>query len=129
MPPPSKLVVVVDDDPDVRKVVAAYLSDVGVELAFFAEGKSAIAAMGVRPPDLVCLDLLLPDVSGFSISEQMKKNATLANVPILMMSARGSVADRAHAEELGVTQFLQKPFRRAPFQKLIRALLELPSVP
>jgi two-component system chemotaxis response regulator CheY len=74
-------------------------------------------------PDLVCLDLTLPDVSGYDVCEYIRGQSELAGLPVLMISARGTLLDRAQAEEVGADGYLTKPFTQEEFVQQVLRLL------
>ena len=114
---------VVEDHPDARALVRTYLLGMGVEVVDVAEGRSAIRQLESWPPDLVCLDLMLPELSGFEVCEFMRAHPVLKEVPILIMSARAKPMDRAFAEEVGATAYLVKPFKRSEFSRAVNACM------
>jgi DNA-binding response OmpR family regulator len=118
-----KCALLVEDDPPLRKLVAGYLKLLSFTVVEAADGKKAMTALGEQPYDLICLDLMLPESSGYDVLEFIRKQG-LAKVPVLMMSARSLPEDRAQAEELGATLYLIKPFTRSDFTKAIKAVLE-----
>jgi two-component system OmpR family response regulator len=114
---------VVEDHPDARALVRAYLLSMGLEVVDVAEGRSAIRILEQLRPDLVCLDLMLPELSGFEVCEYMRSRADLKEVPILVMSARAKPMDRAFAEEVGATTYLIKPFKRSDFSRAVNTCI------
>jgi len=116
-------VLVVEDHPDARALVRTYLLAMGVEVVDVAEGRSAIGVLQSSTPDLVCLDLMLPELSGFEVCEYMRSQPSLGKVPILVMSARAKPMDRAFAEEVGATAYLIKPFKRSEFCRAVNLCL------
>ena len=113
----------VEDDPTFRELIHYYLSDLGLEVVAVAEGRAALTWLATQTPDLVCLDLMLPETSGYEVCEQLKASARHRFTPVLMMSARGLPMDRAHAEEVGADAYLVKPFTRAEFIATAQGLL------
>ena len=114
---------VVEDHPDARALVRTYLLAMGLEVVDVAEGRSAIRVLKIDRPDLVCLDLMLPELSGFEVCEFMRSNPELRDIPILVMSARAKPMDRAFAEEVGATAYLIKPFKRSEFSRAVNACI------
>jgi len=110
---------VVEDHPDARALVRTLLKAMGVDVVDVAEGRSALRSLETFRPDLVCLDLMLPELSGFEVCEFMRSRPELRDVPILVMSARARPMDRAFAEEVGATAYLVKPFKRAEFTRAV----------
>ncbi len=114
---------VVEDHPDARALVRTYLVAMGAQVVDVAEGRSAIRQLESSPPDLVCLDLMLPELSGYEVCEFMRAHPTLKDVPILIMSARAKPMDRAFAEDVGATAYLVKPFKRSDFSRAVSACM------
>jgi CheY-like chemotaxis protein len=120
---------VVEDHPDARALVRTLLKAMDVEVVDVAEGRSALRQLETFRPDLVCLDLMLPELSGFEVCEFMRSRPDLRDVPILVMSARARPMDRAFAEEVGATWYLVKPFKRADFTRAVnRCIARVSSV-
>ena len=115
----ARKALVVEDHPDARALVRTYLMAMGLEVVDVAEGRSAIRVLQASRPDLVCLDLMLPELSGFEVCEFMRARPELRDVPILVMSARAKPMDRAFAEEVGATAYLVKPFKRSEFSRAV----------
>jgi DNA-binding response OmpR family regulator len=118
-----KTVLVVEDNPDLRQAIIAELSEMGLDYCEAGDARSAIEQLIIRRPDLACLDLVLPELSGFELCEFIRRSPVLGNVPILMMSGRSLPEDRALAEEAGASAYLPKPFTLEQFGRAVRALL------
>jgi two-component system chemotaxis response regulator CheY len=114
---------VVDDDPDIRKVIGTYLGRMGFTVSFAADGRAAMKQLDAGRPTLLCIDLMLPESSGYDICDHVRASPTLQGLPILMISARTMPDDRARAEELGVKRYLAKPFTQAQFVSLVKETL------
>ncbi len=114
---------VVDDDPDIRRIISAILSRLGFSVSQAADGREAIKRLDAARPSLLCLDLMLPESSGFDVCEHVLKAPPLSGLPILMVSARDMPDSRAVAEELGVHSYLIKPFTQAEFIASVKALM------
>ncbi len=116
-------VLLVEDDPLFRALIRDHLCDLGLTVVEAGEGRTAIFQLQRLAPVLVCLDLMLPAVSGLQICETIRATPSTRQVPILMMSARSSPQDRAHAEEAGASGYLVKPFTRDDLIGEIKRLL------
>jgi DNA-binding response OmpR family regulator len=114
---------VVEDDPALRRMVSAYLKAMNISTIEAPDGRSALRELAGKVPDVICLDLMLPELSGFDLCEHIRREPQLRDVPVLIMSARGFPEDRAAAEEVGASAYLVKPFTRAQFSGQIDALL------
>lgn len=118
---------VVDDDPEIRKLIVLYMERLGFSVTTAADGRSAIKKLGEARPTLLCLDLMLPESSGYDVCEHVLKTPPLKGLPILMISARTMPEDRAMAEELGVVKYLFKPFTQAQFAAAVKEALAAPA--
>lgn len=114
---------VVDDDPDIRKLIATILGRLGFTVTQASDGRDAIRRLDANKPSLLCLDLMLPESSGFDVCEHINNTPALSGLPILMISAREMPDSRAMAEELGVTKYLVKPFTQAEFIAGVKEVL------
>ena len=116
----SVKILVVDDDENLRRLVAAYLESEGYEVDQAADGPSGIAAVEKGGPQLVLLDLMLPGMSGLEVARQIRaKRAT----PILMLTARGSEDDMLRGFEAGTDDYLVKPFSPKVLVARVKAVL------
>ncbi len=100
-------VLVVDDDPTVREVVLSYLKAETYEVCEAADGETALAMITEDPPDLIVLDVMLPGVDGLEVCRQVRART---DIPVIMLTALGSEADRVVGLELGADDYLTKPF-------------------
>lgn len=120
----TKTALVVDDDPEIRKLLAASMERLGFSVTQAADGRTAIKKLGEQRPTILCVDLMLPESSGYDVCEHVQKSPTLQGLPIVMVSARTMPEDRAQAEELGVRAYLAKPFTQSELRQAIAAALE-----
>ena len=121
---PTKRVLVVEDDPSTRRLLHEHLKRLGFEVVLAPEGRTAIAALDSQRFDLVCLDLMLPELSGYDLCEHIRKTHPPESLPILMLSGRALPEDRAHAEEVGASGYLIKPFAAAELKRWVRQLTD-----
>ncbi len=118
-------VLVVDDDPTVREVVATYLRRDGLEVLEAADGPAALEADAAFAPDLVVLDLMLPGLDGLEVFRRMR--ARRGGVPVVMLTARGDEADRVLGLEVGADDYVAKPFSPRELVLRVQALLRRAS--
>jgi CheY-like chemotaxis protein len=116
-------VLVVEDDPALRRLVVGYLNAMNFKVLEASDGRSGIERLKEHKPDLLCLDLMLPESSGYDVCEFVRSHEPTRDLPIMMMSARTLPEDRAHAEEVGANAYLTKPFTRAQFTQQIKDML------
>ncbi len=100
-------ILVVEDDATVRDVVARYLERDGHQVTALDRGSDAVAVVGRLDPDLIILDLMLPDVNGIDLCRQLRRTSP---VPIIMVTALGEEADRVLGLEVGADDYVTKPF-------------------
>lgn len=118
----EKRVLVIEDEPNISTALSFILSRNGWQVDVSADGQSAIGTMRDDPPDLLILDLMLPGISGFDVLRSVREAEGTRDLPVLMLTAKGQIADRAEAERLGVNRFMTKPFSNAD---VIAAVQEL----
>src|ERR1051326_6961391 len=94
-------VLIVDDDPDIIRLVSYNLSQAGFEPVVANTGRQALQIIQARPPDLVILDLMLPDVDGVEVCRSVRSYEASARIPIIMLTARTEEIDRVIGFELG----------------------------
>ena len=126
--PSEREALVVEDDPDARRLLVACLRRLGLQVSEAATAREAVALLERSTPDLLCLDLRLPDASGFSVCEHVRRTPRLRDVPVLVISALGQPIDRAQAHAAGADDYLTKPFRAAALADSVRELLALSAV-
>ncbi|MGC4121434.1 MAG: response regulator [Myxococcales bacterium] len=116
-------ILVVEDDPPLRRLARVTLESMGLQVDEVSSGKNAIRHLETKTPALVCLDLMLPEISGFDVCDHMRRTPRLSKVPVLVMSTRTHPVDRAYAEEAGATGYITKPFKIDEFLGEVRRLL------
>ncbi len=103
-------IAVVDDEPDILELVSLHLRKNHFRVREFADGSSFIKYLDSEIPDLVVLDLMLPDADGFEICKYMKRKKDLSHVPIVMLTAKRKETDTVLGLELGADDYVRKPF-------------------
>jgi two-component system chemotaxis response regulator CheY len=129
MAAPTRRALVVEDDPEVRKLVRKSLERLDFGVTEARTGKEAMDLLAKSELDLVCLDLMLPEQSGYEICEHIRRTVGLRHVPVLVISARALPEDRAHAEEVGADAYLIKPFSFADFTTKVTTLMKARGQP
>ncbi len=115
-------ILVVDDEASVVEVVSLYLKRDGFAVRVARDGREALAAVDEKAPDLIVLDLMLPEVDGLSILNKLRSNPE-TDVPIIMLTARGQEVDRIYGLELGADDYVTKPFSPAELAARVKAVL------
>lgn len=118
----SKHVVLVEDELNIAEAIRFLLSNEGWRVETIANGVTAVDIIRKAAPDLVMLDVMLPGKSGFEILHDLRNDPACANLPILMLTARGQARDREMAEKAGVSRFMTKPFSNSEMLEAVREL-------
>lgn len=121
--PARPTILLVEDDPILRAQIKEHLEESTFRVLIAASARAAYDQLASVTPDLVILDLVLPDSSGYEVCEHIRNDPKTRDVPVLVVSARLLPSNRAQAEEAGATAFLPKPYQRRELMKQLRALL------
>jgi len=116
-------ILVVDDEPDLLELVRVNLAQAGYAVETATTGSEALAQLRRGPPDLVVLDLMLPDVSGTEICRQLRADPELGRLPVIMLTAKSDEVDRVVGLELGADDYVTKPFSPRELMLRVRAVL------
>lgn len=103
-------ILAVDDEPEITDLIRYHLTRAGYEVDTAANGWEALAAIQQNRPDLMLLDLMLPDLDGFGVCEILRREAATATIPIVIISAWASPDSRNLGLELGALDYITKPF-------------------
>ena len=114
---------VVEDDADIAALIDRYLQKAGYTTDVVHSGRDVVAQVRRRVPDVLVLDLMLPDIDGFEICRALRSDRTTAAVPIIMVTAKAEESDRIGGLELGADDYLTKPFSPNELVARVRALL------
>jgi DNA-binding response OmpR family regulator len=115
-------ILVVDDDPVILRLIEVNLDLEGFEVVTANRGEDAIAKVRETSPDLILLDLMMPEMSGWEIAERLQQDDKAGRIPLVLLSARTQDEDRRRGEELGVAGYVTKPFDPAELVATIRKL-------
>jgi DNA-binding response OmpR family regulator len=118
----DRRVLLIEDEPNIIEAIRFILSRDGWRVDTHSDGKSALEAIRARSPDLVILDVMLPNRSGYDILNDLRSDEATRELPVLMLTARGQKKDRELAERLGVNRFMTKPFSNGEMLDTVREL-------
>jgi len=118
--PADKRVLLIDDDERLNALLTKYLSRFGFAVRAATHPEQGLRALRSDPPDVVILDVMLPDVDGFTVCRKIRESS---RVPIVMLTARGDVTDRIVGLELGADDYLPKPFEPRELLARMQAIL------
>jgi phosphate regulon transcriptional regulator PhoB len=116
-------VLVVEDEPDIRDLVVFHLEREGFRTRTARNGADALRQVKASPPDLVVLDLMLPELDGLEVCRRLRGDPATASIPVIMLTARGEEVDRVVGLELGADDYVAKPFSPKELMARVRAVL------
>lgn len=123
MSEPISRILVVEDESDIAALVAFQLTHAGFRVRTAATGREALRAVEAEPPDLVVLDLMLPELSGIEVLKTLRSRKETRNTPVIVLTARGEERDRLEGFELGADDYVAKPFSPKELVLRVRAVL------
>lgn len=113
----------VEDDEGIRNMVMYTLEASGIAVQGFENGKTFFSALLMNRPDLILLDIMLPDMDGISILKRLKKDKATKDIPVIMATAKGTEYDKVIGLELGADDYLAKPFGMMEMVSRVKAVL------
>ncbi|AZE94725.1 diguanylate cyclase/phosphodiesterase [Pseudomonas orientalis] len=116
---------IVDDEPQIRKLLETLLQHEGYQTLSASNGEEALQLVAQQPPDLILLDIMMPGMDGYEVATQLKANPVTANIPIIMLSALSESSARVSGLETGAEEFISKPVERVELWLRVRNLLRL----
>lgn len=120
-----KRVFVVDDEPDVVELLQTILESEDMEVRVATEGTTALEQILADPPDILVLDLMMPDIDGFELLKLLRLDPNGAKIPVLILSARTGHQDQIESLQLGANAYICKPFSPRKLVRQVRWLLGL----
>ena len=123
MADPRPLVLLVEDEPAQREVLAYNLQAEGFEVAQASNGEEALEAVADSPPDLILLDWMMPHVSGLEVCRRLKLRPETRNIPVIMLSARSEEVDKVRGLETGADDYVIKPYSVVELMARLKAHL------
>ena len=118
------IVLVADDDPDIRELVVFKLEQAGHEVLGVADGRSAIAAAHALTPDIAIVDVTMPGPSGLDVCAALRGDEVTARIPIVLLSARAHTGDRHTGLQAGAVAYVTKPFSPRELVARVESLLD-----
>jgi CheY-like chemotaxis protein len=122
---PAATILIVDDEPFNRKLLETMLRPEGYSTACVASGEEALAAIAVRAPDLILLDVMMPGMDGYEVARTLKGRAATSDIPIILVTAHSDDSARLAGLDAGADDFLTKPVGRNELWLRVRNLLRL----
>ncbi len=120
----TPLVLVADDEEDIRALVAFRLQRAGYEVITAADGAEALTLATTRLPDLIVLDMMMPKATGLEVTRSLRGQDSTKEIPVILLTARAQEADVASGFEAGADDYVKKPFSPMDLQQRVQSLLE-----
>lgn len=121
---PRKTILIVEDEEDILDLVAHHVEQAGFEAAGATGGNEALELIQKSAPDLIILDIMIPDISGLEICKRLKQVEETRHIPIIMLTAKGDEIDRVVGFELGADDYVSKPFSPRELVLRVKAVLK-----
>jgi DNA-binding response OmpR family regulator len=122
----GRTILVVDDEPDLLNAVRLYLEDEGYQVLTATNGEEALAKVRTRLPDLIVLDVMMPQMNGFEALGEIRR---VSNVPVIMLTVKGEESDKVRGLGLGADDYVTKPFSQRELLSRIQAVLRRAETP
>jgi DNA-binding response OmpR family regulator len=119
----ARRILVVDDDAFIRRPLELFLREEGFQPSVAVDGEECLRRVALEVPDLIILDVMMPGRDGFSVCGALKADPRLAEVPVILLSARGMQHDRQRGIDLGADDFVTKPYSPSDLLRRVRHLL------
>ncbi|KAF1081155.1 MAG: hypothetical protein GQF41_2423 [Candidatus Rifleibacterium amylolyticum] len=119
------LILIVDDAPASIKVIANILDGNGYRLALAESGADALSFSAERAPDLILLDIVMPDMDGFEVCRKLKESDNTASIPVIFLTGHADSSSVTRSYDLGGVDYITKPFNAAEIKAKVKTHLEL----
>ena len=122
---PQSTVLIVDDNPQNVELLQAFLESLPVKIVTAADGLDALQKVAEHPPDLILLDIMMPQMSGFQVCRRIKGDPKTRDIQVLMVTALNELGDIEQANECGTDDFVSKPVNKIELLTRVKSLLRV----
>ena len=119
----KKLIAIIEDEPDIVELVTVNLNKEGFKVKGFYKAQDLFNYLKIYNPDLIILDIMLPDLDGFEVCKKLKKENKTASIPIIMLTSKSEEVDKILGLELGADDYVTKPFSPRELTARVKAVL------
>ncbi len=119
----KKKVLVVDDEIPIQRIVKFNLEKEGYDVSLADNGKKALESVKQSRPDIILLDVMMPEMDGYEVCKALKQNKSTKNIPVIMLTARGQESDEKKGLDAGADDYITKPFSPKKLMELVREKL------
>ncbi len=120
----SKVILVIDDERLILELVKITFETKGYKVFAALDGKNGLEIARQKHIDLIILDLMMPDMDGFEVFHKLQQNTDTKNIPIVVLTARSQRLDKEKAQELGINNYIVKPFEQTEVEQIVENLLK-----
>ena len=124
----AERILIVDDDVDTMRLVGIMLQRQGYQIVAASNGSQGLEKAIAEKPDLILLDVMMPDMDGYEVTRRLRQNPSTATIPILMFTAKTQLDDKVTGFEVGADDYLTKPTHPTELQSHVKALLARTAV-
>ena len=122
-------ILLVEDEPEIREMLCFTLGRAGYDVVEAETGEQALQRLDGRPPDLVIIDWMLPGISGIELARRLRRDELTADLPLIMLTARGEESDKLKGFDSGIDDYITKPFSPRELIARVKALLRRSGSP
>ncbi|UCD17239.1 MAG: response regulator [Candidatus Zixiibacteriota bacterium] len=116
-------ILVIDDEPQITEIVEAFLTNAGHNVSVFNDGKKGLTQATEVKPDIILLDIMMPDLDGYSICNDLKNNPSTANIPVVFLTGKDRNDDQGRSFQAGGDMYIKKPFSCERLLEIVNIIL------
>jgi two-component system alkaline phosphatase synthesis response regulator PhoP len=120
----QKKILICDDNENIRDALTYLLEDEGYELQLAKDGADALRKVRERKPDILFLDIMMPEINGYDVCRTIKNDPDLKSIYVIMLTAKGQVAEQERGKEVGADEYIIKPFSPMEILTRVKSLLQ-----
>jgi two-component system alkaline phosphatase synthesis response regulator PhoP len=120
----QKTILIADDNENIRDALTYLLEDEGYELLLAKDGADALRKVRERKPDILFLDIMMPEMNGYDVCRTIKNDPNLKSIYVIMLTAKGQVAEQERGKEVGADEYIVKPFSPMEILARVKVLLQ-----
>jgi two-component system alkaline phosphatase synthesis response regulator PhoP len=120
----QKKILIADDNENIRDALTYLLEDEGYELLLAKDGADTLRKVRERKPDILFLDIMMPEINGYDVCRTIKNDPDLKSIHVIMLTAKGQVAEQERGKEVGADEYIVKPFSPMEILARVKNLLQ-----
>jgi len=120
----QKTILIADDNENIRDALTYLLEDEGYELLLAKDGADTLRKVRERKPDILFLDIMMPEINGYDVCRTIKNDPDLKSIYVIMLTAKGQVAEQERGKEVGADEYIVKPFSPMEILTRVKSLLQ-----